>query len=275
MRLLFESLTTECLTQERIQKFKDWVKKANKARENSQLERRANQYDKAEELITYYVFAPLLLRENSGEMVQEILRLANIQEHVEGESKLRFEAQLSPPNGYLRWLQTDVLKHPVKYVREQARDHIERGKPLETNTHVDVLIESENLLILVEMKFTSDISAQTTFNPRRNQLARLVDVGISEAQKKKDRRLAALVCSPSESFLSKSRLYFYKIQDYSNFEEVKKDIKWREQKEIVKYVSAVAWVPLEKVISIIYKDFNHPDMKAAMGFFKERNLVQL
>ena len=33
------------------------------------------------------------------------------------------------------------------------------------------------------------------------------------------------------------------------------------------------YVPLEKIMDIFYKDFNHPDKNEAMEFFKERNLA--
>jgi hypothetical protein len=168
-----------------------------------------------------------------------------------------------------------VDEHPVKYVREEAEDHVKNRKTLETNTHVDFTIESENLLILVEMKFTSDISTQTTFNPNRNQLARLIDVGISEVMKDRarNRRLVILLCSPSKFYQNRSRFYYYKVQDYDDLHEIKKDIEWRKQEEIEKYVAGVSWIPLEKVINIIYDNFSHPDKDEAIAFFRERRLL--
>lgn len=72
---------------------------------------------------------------------------------------------------------------------------MERGRTLETNTHVDFFVETDSLLILVETKFTSDISGQTTFNPNRNQLARLIDVGISAIQEKSKKLVVLLLFS--------------------------------------------------------------------------------
>ena len=129
------------------------------------------------------------------------------------------------------------------------KDRIKRGKPLETNTHVDTVIKTENLLILVEMKFTSDISTQTTFGSNRNQLARTIDVGISKA-KKKGKKLVVLLCSPSEFYHKKSRFYYYKMQEYSDFHKIKQDICWRELEEIKECLLSTAWIPLEKVIKI-------------------------
>lgn len=279
MRLLFEDLARKCLpTDERIEKFEKWIEDANYARripsqKGTVLDKKTNQYDKAEELITFYTFAPLCLREDESELVQEMLNLASVKTEVEKIRSLSFESQIRPPEGYLKWLANYVNEHPVKYIREEAEDHVKNRKTLETNTHVDFTIKSENLLILVEMKFTSDISTQTTFNPNRNQLARLIDVGI-EVAKKDNKKLVVLVCSPKEFFDRKSRLFYYKIRDYSDYREVKNDIEWRSQEEIEKYVQKVTWVPLEEVIRILYTGFSHNDKAEALAFFEERKLLK-
>jgi hypothetical protein len=274
VKLLFEEIAGKpFITQERAEKLRDWIQNADKVRASQDSsDKRANQYDKAEELITFYSFAPLALRKDKKEVIQNVLRLANIKEDVDGEIELGLEKQFPPPKGYLEWLQKEVSNHPVKYVREQGRNHIKRNRPLETHTHVDALIKSDNLVIFVEMKFTSDISVQTTFNPNRNQLSRLVDVGIS-AIEETGRKLIVLLCSPQEFFLKKSRLYYYKIREYSDLHEIEKDIAWRKQEEIEKYVSTVAWISLEKLIDIIYGNFNHHDKKEALDFFRERNMI--
>jgi hypothetical protein len=275
MRLLFEDLATRHFTPERAQKLRDWVGNACKAREEGQLEKGANQYDKAEELVTFYAFAPLCLREDKAKMVQEMLRLTDVKTDVSRIERLSFEKQFPPPEGYLKWLANHIDEHPVRYVREQAIDQ-KRGKTLETKTHVDFAVETANLLILIEMKFTSDISIQTTFNPYRNQLARLVDVGIDVAKGdiEKPKKLVVLVCSPKEFFDRKSRLFYYKIRDYSDYREVKKDIEWRSQEEIEKYLQKVAWVSLEEVIRILYTGFSHSDKVEALAFFEERKLLK-
>lgn len=272
MRLLFEDLAKRHFSRKRIRRFIDWIENANKARETKFLGKKANQYDKAEELLTFYTFAPLGLRKNKRDVVQEILRLAGVHEPVKGKINLSFEKQLKPPTGYLMWLSNEVGKHPVRYIREQGKEHAKTDKRLEANTHVDTIIETEKLLILVEMKFTSDISTQTTFGVNRNQLARTIDAGIFEA-KKKGKRLVVLLCSPSEFYHRRSRFYHYKTQEYSDFYKIKEDICWRELEEIKEYVLAVAWVPLEKVIEITYRNCNFPEFNEAKRFFEERNLA--
>ena len=272
MKLLFEDLAKKHFTKDRIQKYRDWVENANKARNTGSLDERLNQYDKAEELITFYTFAPLALREDRKDVIDEILKLANIHEHFEKPVNLSFERQYQLPKGYLKWLTKEVGNNPVTYIREQGKEHVKRGRRLEANTQVDAVIEAKNLLILVEVKFTSDISSQTTFNPKRNQLARTIDVGISEVKKSENRKLVVLLCSPSEFYLEKSRLYYYKINEYSDFNRVGEDISWRDSRDIKKNLLAVAWLPLERIIKIIYQDFRFPDIGEAERFFTERNL---
>lgn len=271
VKLLFEDLARKHFTEGRVQKFKDWIENAEKARRAGSLDGRLNQYDKAEELITFYTFAPLELRKDKIYVVEEILELANVHESLEEPMNLGFERQLQPPEGYLRWLAKEVDRHPLTYIRKQGREHISNGKPLETNTHVDVVIKAKNLLALVEVKFTSDISSQTTFNAHRNQLARTIDAGMSRL--KKDQRLIVLLCSPSEFYKKKSRFYYYKLQEYTDFNKIKDDIGWRELAEIKKHLLSVAWVPLEKAIEAIYRNLDFPQSDEARAFFKERRLA--
>jgi hypothetical protein len=269
--MLFENIAkTKGFSKERIRKYNAWIENAQKATKSGSLEPKDNQYDKAEELITFYTFAPLELREDRRQIVQQILSLCGINEPVEGQMTLAFEKQLKPPEGYLDWLARKVSEHPIRYVREHGREHAEAGKPLETNTHVDVVLEAKNLLILVEVKFTSDISSQTTFNAHRNQLARTIDAGMSGL--KKEQRLIVLLCSPSEFYRKNSRFYYYKLQEYTDFSNIKDDIGWRELADIQKHLLSVAWVPLEKVIEVIFRNLGFPQLDEARAFFKERRL---
>jgi len=227
MKLLFEELAWKHFhtRRDRVQKLKKWIKDANET--SDKLDKKANQYYKAEELITFYTFAPLLLREDKLEKINEVLKSANINEPAIGKVSLSIEEPLPSPEGYLSWLKDEALKiNPVKYIQEQAINHQKRNKTLETATHVDAVIKTGNFVIFVEMKFTSDISIGTTFNPYRNQLARLIDVGI-ETARKEGKKLVVLLSTPSEFFKNKSRLYYYKIQDYINPTEIQKDIVWR------------------------------------------------
>lgn len=55
--LLFEELAKKHFSKDRIQKYRTWVENANIARDKGSLDEQLNQYDKAEELLTFYSFA--------------------------------------------------------------------------------------------------------------------------------------------------------------------------------------------------------------------------
>ena len=143
---------------------------------------------------------------------------------------------------------------------------------MESNTHVDAFIETDKLLIFFEIKFTSDISYDTTFNPSRNQIARLIDVGL-EVNEHNGKEVLVILSTPRRFFEKKSRLYYYKINEYTNPERIKEDIEWRRLSAIRDNVLAVRWIALEDLIAILYRDFEHEDKKDALEFFKERNML--
>jgi hypothetical protein len=272
MKLLFEDLAKDCSSPERVQKLSNWVKNADSARESNQLDKRANQYDKAEELITFYTFAPLVLSLNRVGLINRILGLAGISPFEENVVSLGLERQYSPPEGYLQWLKKDVKSHQIRYIREKSADHLKTNKLLESPTHVDASIETDKLLIFFEMKFTSDIAHSTTYNPHRNQVARLIDVGIDVA-KRSGKEALVLLSTPRKLYERRSRLYYYKVQEYSDPLMVQSDIAWRTISEIKDNLLAVRWIALEDLINLLYKDFCHSDKEEAMKFFRERNLA--
>jgi hypothetical protein len=274
MKLLFEKVAEKRFhpAKARIQKLKKWVQLADSARKTGNLEPYPNQYDKAEELITFYTFAPLLLSLNRVGLTNRILGLAGISPYEENVVSVDLERQFRPPAGYLLWLRHEVKSHPIRYIRKQAADHSKASKPLESSTHVDAFIETDKLFIFFEIKYTSDISHSTTFNPFRNQLARIIDVGLDVA-KCSGKEVLVLLSTPSKLYESRSRLYYYKVQDYSDPLIIRRDIAWRTVSEIGDNLLAVKWIALEDLINALYKDFSHPDKDEALEFFKERNLA--
>ncbi len=273
MRLLYKEAIQTCFNppDDRLKKLNTWVENSNSARDTLNLEAFPNQYDKAEELITFYTFAPLVFSLNRVGLVNRILSLAKVSAYEENVVDVALERQYNPPKGYLKWVKEDVKTHPVKYIREQAIKH-EPNQRLESNTHVDAFIETDKLLIFFEIKFTSDISYDTTFNPCRNQLARLVDVGL-EVNERNSKEVLVILSTPRRFFERKSRLYYYKIAEYAHPEKIKEDIEWRSLSTIRDNVLAVRWIALEDLIDVVYKDFEHKDKNEALEFFKERNLI--
>ena len=61
------------------------------------------------------------------------------------------------------------------------RDRAELSKPVEGNTEVDIVLEHQDLLWFIEAKLHSDLSANTTYDPERNQLVRNIDVLLEQA----------------------------------------------------------------------------------------------
>ena len=272
VKLLFEDLAEKHFSPARLQKLQTWCKNADSARKSGNLDANANQYDKAEELITFYTFAPLLLSLNKVGLTNRILGLAGISPYEENVVCVGLERQFPPPDAYLHWLKNEIQNNPIRYIREQAIRHAKTNKPLESRTHVDAFIETDKLLIFFEIKYTSDIANDTTFNPYRNQLARLIDVGL-EVAKCSGKEVLVLLSTPSKLYESRSRLYYYKVQEYSDPLMIQKDIAWRSVSEIRDNVLAVKWIALEELISLLYKDFTHPDKEETMEFFRERKLA--
>ena len=274
MRLLFENAAQKSFhpAVARIQRLKKLVQLSDSARKTGSLEPYPNQYDEAEELIAFYAFAPLVLSFNRVGLTNRVLGLAGISAYEENVVSVDLEKQFCPPAGYLLWLRNEVKCHPVGYVREQAIKRSETNKPLESRTHVDAFIETDKLLILLEVKFTSDIDHCTTFNPVRNQLARLIDVGL-EVAKCSGKEVLVVLSSPTKFYESRSRLYYYKVKEYSDPVMIARDIAWRDVSEIEDNVLAVRWIALEELINVLYKDFIHPDKEEALVFFRERRLA--
>lgn len=274
MKFIYEDIAKKLLTSNRVLKYKKWVEDAEKARIAGSLSAKENQYDKAEELITFYTFAPLahekIPNEVKNKVVEEILSFVGINEPVR-EVKIHFEKDLPPPGNYLKWLSGKVKEHPIGYIRREA----ETKGILEGLTQVDAIIETDKLLILIEVKFTSDISPYTKFGLNRNQIVRLIDVGISEALAC-HKKLVVLLCTPSLLFQRRSRLYYYKMQEYSETFNIQKDIPWRNIEKINETLEKATWSSLEKIIGTVYQNvkryLDSKEFIEAEGFFRERML---
>jgi hypothetical protein len=254
--LLFQDIAGKTLGDARYAKYLRWVTTADNARRGSLgtlTTEQANQYDKAEELITWNTFAPLLKMEKTARnsTALEIIKAAlskDIGEYFDDEDlRLQFEYTIPSPRSYTEQLRKSVCNHPVKYLREEAKDK----EILEGNTHVDLALINSKLLVLVEVKFTSDIQVDVKFDPIRNQLARLVDAGMEASR---GRKLVVLLVSPEWGYKSKNRLYCYKVDEYrASMENVRADIPHRSLGEITNTLLGVAWVSLEFVASTVHK----------------------
>jgi len=237
----FEAEMGEVLSPKRAAKYRSWVELSVRAGEMGDTSSVANQMDKAEEMMTWVTFAPLLRmgHETRKEVVSEIVGVDFCQ-----VARPRFEAVLRPPKRYLEQLRESVDSHPVRYIREQARDRIARGRPLEGPTHVDCVItasssDERSSIIGVEAKMISDISTHTRFDPTRNQLARIVDVLLE----REEQDVYVLLVVPS-LFLSRpgARLYGYKARECDQ-SKMDVDLPHRREEELgrVRAVSCLSW----------------------------------
>ena len=79
----------------------------------------------------------------------------------------------------------------------------------EGNTHVDFTIETPEKLIFVEVKYKSDISPSTTYDPERDQIIRNIDVGTWAAGEAGKEFYFILLLSET-CILSEDKLNLYK-----------------------------------------------------------------
>lgn len=147
---------------------------------------------------------------------------------------------------------------------------------LEGNTHVDLALTNSKFLVLVEVKFMSDIQSDVRYDPVRNQLARLIDAGIDASH---GRKLGVLLLSPEWGYKSRNRLYCYKLDDYrESMENVRTDIPHRSLTEIANALLGVGWVSLEFAASTIHKKakelelLTKEDAQQVQDFYEERGI---
>ena len=252
---IFRDLAKNVLSSARYAKYTEWVENSEKIRQSASIsprDRQANQYDKAEELITWNTFAPILklTPKVKDTLIADILNLGlkkDCTEYLdEWGFNVQFEKTLSPPPSYLNHLRSSVANHPVRYLRLDA----EGKETLEGDTHADIVFENSRLLVLGEVKFMSDIQWGVTYDPNRNQLARLIDTGIRAAR---DKKLAVILFSPESVYRAKSRLYYYKLKDYrESIENLRTDIPHRSLEEVTKTLIGTGWVSLDFAASTIH-----------------------
>jgi len=281
MKLLFQEELDELIklgtfTEERKTRYEKWVSNAKRARNIGSFDASMNQYDKAEELLTWYTFTPLLRMNTEQRLgtINEILKQSVGLNVVVSCPYLNFDKMLSPPKGYFDSIS---MEHPIKYIQEEIERHRKSGLPLETHTHVDFLIETDELIIPIEAKFTSDIDYQRTYNCIRNQIARTIDVSIELAKTAKpSKKVIFLLCVPRYLY-NKGRYYYYKMKDYENLENVKQDLP-HQAKSIEAYFDSAHAVFWEDVASIIirnsmrWKILTSEELNTLKEFYDERLL---
>jgi hypothetical protein len=190
--------------------------------------RALRQLDKDEPTLTFYLFAALSRStdkfRDSGRLI-ELLTIAyrahevaeSAAEHLRlsGWDNLWFEFLSSPSDPIIESVKREVEGHPVAYIREVAEKNCYVG--FEGETVFDAFVGDQAALyrgrkgtgIGIEVKFTSDISNDTTYSTHRNQIVRNLEVGNSHFD-----GFYYLFIAPRKYWERRSRFYVYKMDEY-------------------------------------------------------------
>lgn len=259
-------------------KFEKWVQDANLARNSGSLKKNLNQYDKAEGILTWYTFAPLF-------RMNEELRILSINAFLEpllGPNAITSPVEIVLEKRLLsstNYLDSIPYEHPVLYVRKEIDRHRQKKTRLENYTHIDFFIESDDLMIPIEAKFTSDVETQRDYNCVRNQIARTIDVAIEAAKKARNtKKVVFLLCVP-ERLYNRGRFYFYKMKDYENLNNLKHDIPHQASSLDTYFAAAhtVYWKDVASVIignAIKWNLLSNNEIDTLKIFYEER-LIEL
>jgi len=189
--------------------------------------RRMAQLDKYEPALTYYLFAALNLATNNfhGNQMLDLLARAypaegiaqQVANHLAacGWNQLTFEAMSRPSAPMVQGVQADIHAHSIRYVRDFAAAN--NLVAFEGETVFDVFVGDPvtacrgqgDTGLGIEVKFTSDISCDTTYSPHRNQIIRNIEVGNSHFA-----NFCFLLVSPKQFRNHSSRFYHYKMEEY-------------------------------------------------------------
>ena len=129
----------------------------------------------SEDWVSWTVFRTL---ERQPAWWPNLLRLANVADiDATAVPTVTLWRALSSPRAYEKASRARMAASTEDSHRERAGD----PKPVEGNTEVDIVIEGPGVLWFLEAKLHSDLSASTTYDPTRNQLARNIDVLLERA----------------------------------------------------------------------------------------------
>ncbi|WP_261303982.1 hypothetical protein [Paenibacillus andongensis] len=171
------------------------------------------QYYKDEPSITLVTFAALSRVGLAAweELLKQAFPLQDWHSKFMDKPKIELEKGISPSPEILASLRSDALRHPVKYVRDAA----DIKKTIEGVTDFDAVITlTEDIMVFIEAKYTSDISIDTTHCTARNQLARCIDVGLAHVMGNIERFNMVLLTPFCYQKDPGSRLYYFKLKQY-------------------------------------------------------------
>lgn len=258
--------------------------------------RRERQYEKSEQVITYYLLAALSLATDQFRQTETLRTLlargfrspCSVDESVRhvanhGWGGLRYEAQICPSDEQRKAIQANGGAIPIAYLREMIAQQKPRIR-FESPTHLDAFIGDQGPLIDgggevglgFEAKFTSDIDSHTTYSPHRNQLIRNIEVGNGRFA-----RFYFVLIAPRMYFERRSRFYVYKADEYRGDQGVaalQRDSLVRptdqSAKEWQERFGVLVW---EDIVEIVFPGgqpgFDHPDAADLGDFLRQRGLL--
>jgi len=145
-----------------------------------------------------------------------------------GPLHLSLETVLPSPPSYTDWLRAHAEEHqPIPYVRYACGGSA--TKALEGPTHVDALLinPSNGFAVAFEAKVLSDVSYQVSYDIRRNQIARSLDVLLESnddmpeplSSRRPGRTLLTLLTPGAFRCHPESRLYGWLLREYRDAPE--------------------------------------------------------
>jgi hypothetical protein len=145
-----------------------------------------------------------------------------------GPLHLSFETVLPSPPAYTEWLRAHTEERQlIPYVRHACAGSV--TKALEGPTHLDALLInlSNGFAVAFEAKVLSDISCQVSYDIRRNQIVRNLDVVLHSNDdmpeplscRRPDRTLLTLLTPGTSRCHPESRLYGWLLREYRDSPE--------------------------------------------------------
>ncbi|MEA3327401.1 MAG: hypothetical protein U9R53_08865 [Chloroflexota bacterium] len=207
---------------------------------------------------SYRIWESLLVKGFGDE--PPIRGISTWSECLKGDLYLFFEAQVPSPQKYTQWLRQHFKEvHFIPYVLDAAERKSKRS--LEGPTHLDAILvnASNGFSVLFESKVLSDISVDVTFDIKRNQLARCIDIllkenkALSKALGKREPEKSLFLLLTPEVFRENpwSRLYGWLFNEYvSDPAALSRDLPHRDLSDCMHVSSRLGWVTFEEINSI-------------------------
>lgn len=182
------------------------------------------------------------------------------------DSEIIFWGKISPPQARLNWMWShpELLKQDKK---EQITERIQKHQPLEGISEPDVqIIKNRNFLIVIEAKYLDHLAPDTTYDPKRDQAIRLIDVGSNKAIEEiglaiKDFYFILLTprrvmrkSNPAES-INQVENYWGKVQDYiGKTDKIKEMLPYRaelKEEDFMKLTQNIGWIHWEDIADFL------------------------